>query len=182
MNFFRGWEAYRDGFGKLTGEHWLGEPPHARPGGGLPSPCVPRPVTSEPRPHMDAVQASLVLRAEGVSLSSVKELHEHETKGGALAGWGVGCVSRRDVCFSCRGRPGTWSLSRIRQLWPVQGHCSRCWRTRTTPVLPCAWGSALPDAVLWTPRAHLPKERPVGAPGHSSHGPGAGTYSLPGTK
>lgn len=24
MNFFRGWEAYRDGFGKLTGEHWLG--------------------------------------------------------------------------------------------------------------------------------------------------------------
>lgn len=27
MNFFRGWEAYRDGFGKLTGEHWLGEDP-----------------------------------------------------------------------------------------------------------------------------------------------------------
>lgn len=27
VNFFRGWEAYRDGFGKLTGEHWLGEPP-----------------------------------------------------------------------------------------------------------------------------------------------------------
>lgn len=27
MNFFRGWEAYRDGFGKLTGEHWLGESP-----------------------------------------------------------------------------------------------------------------------------------------------------------
>lgn len=25
VNFFRGWEAYRDGFGKLTGEHWLGE-------------------------------------------------------------------------------------------------------------------------------------------------------------
>ncbi|PKU31828.1 fibrinogen c domain-containing protein 1 [Limosa lapponica baueri] len=24
VNFFRGWEAYRDGFGKLTGEHWLG--------------------------------------------------------------------------------------------------------------------------------------------------------------
>ncbi|XP_009577128.1 PREDICTED: fibrinogen C domain-containing protein 1-like, partial [Fulmarus glacialis] len=23
-NCFRGWEAYRDGFGKLTGEHWLG--------------------------------------------------------------------------------------------------------------------------------------------------------------
>ncbi|XP_010011306.1 PREDICTED: fibrinogen C domain-containing protein 1-like [Nestor notabilis] len=23
VNFFRGWEAYRDGFGKLTGEHWL---------------------------------------------------------------------------------------------------------------------------------------------------------------
>lgn len=27
VNFFRGWEAYRDGFGKLTGEHWLGESP-----------------------------------------------------------------------------------------------------------------------------------------------------------
>lgn len=24
VNFFRGWEAYRDGFGRLTGEHWLG--------------------------------------------------------------------------------------------------------------------------------------------------------------
>ncbi|NWX92219.1 FBCDB protein, partial [Nothoprocta pentlandii] len=24
VNFFRGWQAYRDGFGKLTGEHWLG--------------------------------------------------------------------------------------------------------------------------------------------------------------
>lgn len=29
MNFFRGWEAYREGFGKLTGEHWLGKGPHA---------------------------------------------------------------------------------------------------------------------------------------------------------
>lgn len=25
VNFFRGWEAYREGFGKLTGEHWLGK-------------------------------------------------------------------------------------------------------------------------------------------------------------
>uniref|UniRef100_A0A3Q3N5I6 Fibrinogen C domain containing 1 n=1 Tax=Mastacembelus armatus TaxID=205130 RepID=A0A3Q3N5I6_9TELE len=24
VNFFRGWEAYRDGFGRTTGEHWLG--------------------------------------------------------------------------------------------------------------------------------------------------------------
>ncbi|XP_039902650.1 fibrinogen C domain-containing protein 1-like isoform X1 [Simochromis diagramma] len=24
VNFFRGWEAYRDGFGTTTGEHWLG--------------------------------------------------------------------------------------------------------------------------------------------------------------
>lgn len=24
VNFFRGWDAYRDGFGKLTGEQWLG--------------------------------------------------------------------------------------------------------------------------------------------------------------
>ncbi|XP_077592142.1 fibrinogen C domain-containing protein 1-like isoform X2 [Stigmatopora nigra] len=24
VNFFRGWDAYRDGFGKTTGEHWLG--------------------------------------------------------------------------------------------------------------------------------------------------------------
>ncbi|XP_028313637.1 fibrinogen C domain-containing protein 1-like [Gouania willdenowi] len=24
VNFFRGWEAYRDGFGVTTGEHWLG--------------------------------------------------------------------------------------------------------------------------------------------------------------
>lgn len=24
VNFFRGWEAYRDGFGQTTGEHWLG--------------------------------------------------------------------------------------------------------------------------------------------------------------
>ncbi|EHB00220.1 Fibrinogen C domain-containing protein 1, partial [Heterocephalus glaber] len=24
VNFFRGWDAYREGFGKLTGEHWLG--------------------------------------------------------------------------------------------------------------------------------------------------------------
>lgn len=27
VNFFRGWDAYREGFGKLTGEHWLGESP-----------------------------------------------------------------------------------------------------------------------------------------------------------
>lgn len=33
MNFFRGWEAYRDGFGKLTGEHWLGEGPCSPPEG-----------------------------------------------------------------------------------------------------------------------------------------------------
>lgn len=26
VNFFRGWEAYRDGFGTTTGEHWLGGP------------------------------------------------------------------------------------------------------------------------------------------------------------
>ncbi|KAG7999715.1 Fibrinogen C domain-containing protein 1 [Nibea albiflora] len=25
VNFFRGWAAYRDGFGKTTGEHWLGD-------------------------------------------------------------------------------------------------------------------------------------------------------------
>ncbi|KAK6312830.1 fibrinogen C domain-containing protein 1 isoform X1 [Coregonus clupeaformis] len=24
VNFFRAWDAYRDGFGKITGEHWLG--------------------------------------------------------------------------------------------------------------------------------------------------------------
>uniref|UniRef100_A0A3Q1IV86 Fibrinogen C-terminal domain-containing protein n=1 Tax=Anabas testudineus TaxID=64144 RepID=A0A3Q1IV86_ANATE len=24
VNFFRGWDAYRDGFGQTTGEHWLG--------------------------------------------------------------------------------------------------------------------------------------------------------------
>lgn len=29
VNFFRGWEAYREGFGKLTGEHWLGKCPRA---------------------------------------------------------------------------------------------------------------------------------------------------------
>lgn len=74
------------------------------PRGGLPSPCAPRPVMSEPRPHVDAVRASLVLRAEGVSVSSVKELHEHETKGGALAG---GRVPQRCALFL----PGTpWDL------------------------------------------------------------------------
>ncbi|XP_055774870.1 fibrinogen C domain-containing protein 1-B isoform X2 [Salvelinus fontinalis] len=25
VNFFRAWDAYRDGFGKITGEHWLGD-------------------------------------------------------------------------------------------------------------------------------------------------------------
>lgn len=39
MNFFRGWQAYRDGFGKLTGEHWLGEMAEPAPGGTL-SPCA----------------------------------------------------------------------------------------------------------------------------------------------
>lgn len=30
VNFFRGWEAYRDGFGTTTGEHWLGlQQPHS---------------------------------------------------------------------------------------------------------------------------------------------------------
>lgn len=36
VNFFRGWEAYREGFGKLTGEHWLGEHHHA---GAVPPLC-----------------------------------------------------------------------------------------------------------------------------------------------
>lgn len=31
VNFFRGWDAYREGFGKLTGEHWLGESPFPHP-------------------------------------------------------------------------------------------------------------------------------------------------------
>ncbi|NXT84714.1 FBCDB protein, partial [Zapornia atra] len=44
VNFFRGWEAYRDGFGKLTGEHWLGGPhSHQIPSPGRsqlpPEPC-----------------------------------------------------------------------------------------------------------------------------------------------
>ncbi|KFV64110.1 Fibrinogen C domain-containing protein 1-B, partial [Dryobates pubescens] len=34
VNFFRGWEAYRDGFGKLTGEHWLEEPHWGAQGSG----------------------------------------------------------------------------------------------------------------------------------------------------
>jgi hypothetical protein len=42
VNFFRGWEAYREGFGKLTGEHWLGESPTHPPGhllgGSVPQP------------------------------------------------------------------------------------------------------------------------------------------------
>lgn len=36
VNFFRGWQAYRDGFGKLTGEHWLGEMAEPAPGGRSP--------------------------------------------------------------------------------------------------------------------------------------------------
>lgn len=41
MNFFRGWEAYRDGFGTLTGEHWLGEGPAACRLGGAGGRLVP---------------------------------------------------------------------------------------------------------------------------------------------
>ena len=40
VNFFRGWEAYRDGFGKLTGEHWLGETPARRLAHPLPVQCT----------------------------------------------------------------------------------------------------------------------------------------------
>lgn len=47
VNFFRGWEAYRDGFGKLTGEHWLGERP-CRPAGWPALPlCTPDGVLGE---------------------------------------------------------------------------------------------------------------------------------------
>lgn len=40
VNFFRGWEAYREGFGKLTGEHWLGKLPALGSPHTLPGPCL----------------------------------------------------------------------------------------------------------------------------------------------
>lgn len=50
VNFFRGWEAYRDGFGKLTGEHWLGAWDWQGPLlGGLAKPGVPQ--LSPPAPR-----------------------------------------------------------------------------------------------------------------------------------
>ena len=152
------------------------------PRGGLPSPCAPHPVTSEPRPHVAAVRVSLVLHAEGISASSVKELHEHETKGGALAGAGWGGCPAEMCAFPAGdalgpGRcPGSGSCGQCKGTVPGAGGPGR------PQCCPALGGSALPDAVLWTPRARLPKERPVGAPGDSAHGPGASTYSLPGTK
>lgn len=64
VNFFRGWEAYRDGFGKLTGEHWLGERPCAPQTGGLGEGALPRwvPVSSQ------------VLPQKGISTFIVKEV------------------------------------------------------------------------------------------------------------
>lgn len=62
MNFFRGWEAYRDGFGKLTGEHWLGETPaDAWPALS----CAMHAVRHEPPPHKDASQVSMASSRPG---------------------------------------------------------------------------------------------------------------------
>ena len=140
MNFFRGWEAYRDGFGKLTGEHWLGETPDARPAGWpalslCTTPChIRAPSSRGCRPGLPGAtcRGDQCVQCEGAPRARNQRRCARQGGGGG--------VSRRDVCFSCRGRPGTWSLSWVRQLWPVQGHRSRCWRARTTPVLPCAWG------------------------------------------
>ena len=161
MNFFRGWEAYRDGFGKLTGEHWLGEGrdtclPRGRALPGWRDVRVSRGLhTPEPAPRCCPERRSVC----SACLRSVSRRPKEEgaRRDGGVPWRGV-CVSRQD------GRWPSWiqrAGGRGRAWFRVRGGPDQ------PPNCPALGGQQTPEVCLGH-QGHDSQKR-----GHSSWGPRA---------